>query len=73
MVQENERLHNRLAAAESARQAAMHEMKDVAEQCKSAKEAALMLEESEQALRVRVQQLESCLDEKGMLQFAVSV
>jgi hypothetical protein len=67
MMQENESLLKKLAAAESARQAAMHEMKDVAEQCKSAKDAALVLQETERALRARVQQLESCPDEKGVI------
>lgn len=58
-VQENENLHKRLAAAEAARHAAMREMKDVADQCEAAKQAAVRLEESESSLRARVAELEA--------------
>lgn len=64
-LQENENLHEQLAAAESARKAAMHEMKEVAEQCEAAKHAAVKLENSEQALRARVQELESSVSAGG--------
>lgn len=68
MLQENESLHKKLAAAETARQATMHEVKDVADQCEAAKHAALKLEQSEQALRARVKELENVTDSKGVLQ-----
>lgn len=64
-LQENENLHKQLTAAESARKAAMREMKEVAEQCEAAKHAAVKLENSEQALRARVQELESSVSAEG--------
>lgn len=67
VIQENDSLHKKLDAAESARQAAMREMKDVADQCEAAKGAAVKLEDSERALRARVQELESGPDGQGVV------